>query len=114
MNIKSVRTARAVALSIHVCALLLVSTGCATRSRNLMLGVGIGAAAGGTAGYFIGKNAAAKKKAEESLGAQKSDAPILTKPEVRAVWEPDRIEDDKFISGHFIYIIQKPSTWSKP
>lgn len=44
----------------------------------------------------------------------KPDAPpSLTSPEVNRVWVPDSIEGEKYIMGHWIYVIKKTSVWSK-
>lgn len=37
--------------------------------------------------------------------------PSLRNAEVKTLWIPDKIEADRFEEGHFIYIIEKPSTW---
>lgn len=37
--------------------------------------------------------------------------PGINGPEVRRVWVPDKIEGNKLIKGHYIYIIKKNSTW---
>ncbi len=37
--------------------------------------------------------------------------PSLRNAEVKTLWIPDKIESDRFEEGHFLYIIEKPSTW---
>jgi hypothetical protein len=52
-----------------------------------------------------------KSQLETKDGKQKF--PGLTSPEVRAIWVPDKIENDQFVSGHYIYVIQKPATFKQ-
>lgn len=40
-------------------------------------------------------------------------APVLTMPKVRKVWVPDKIESDKYIEGHWVWILERTSTWSQ-
>ena len=40
------------------------------------------------------------------------NVPSLTSPEVRRMWVPEKIEGNKFIEGHYMYVIDKPSVWS--
>ncbi|MBL7669794.1 MAG: hypothetical protein JNM39_04855 [Bdellovibrionaceae bacterium] len=37
--------------------------------------------------------------------------PSLRNAEVKTLWIPDKIEADRYIEGHYIYIIEKPATW---
>ncbi|MCO5143623.1 MAG: hypothetical protein M9962_11085 [Oligoflexia bacterium] len=39
--------------------------------------------------------------------------PRLTRPEVTKVWVPDHISGDEYELGHWKYIINKNSTWTK-
>lgn len=39
-------------------------------------------------------------------------APFLTEPKVLKVWVPEKIEGDKFIEGHYMWILEKTSFWS--
>ncbi len=39
--------------------------------------------------------------------------PFLTAPKVRKVWIPEKIENDKFIEGHYMWILEKTSSWSQ-
>lgn len=40
-------------------------------------------------------------------------SPFLTAPKVRKVWIPEKIENDKFIEGHYMWILEKTSSWSQ-
>lgn len=39
--------------------------------------------------------------------------PSLTAPEVRRIWVPERIEGNKYFEGHYMYVIDKTSVWSR-
>lgn len=45
--------------------------------------------------------------------SKSTNTPSLTSPEVRRMWIPERIEGNKFIEGHYMYVIDKPSVWSR-
>ena len=56
--------------------------------------------------------------AGQSKGLQKKkpvagEFPHLTKPKLRSMWVPDQIEGNKYIEGHFIYLIEDAGSWSK-
>ena len=51
------------------------------------------------------------KKYKKIIETGDKNIPGLNGPEVRRVWVPDKIEGNKLIKGHFIYIIKKNSTW---
>lgn len=40
-------------------------------------------------------------------------SPFLTAPKVRKVWIPEKIENDKFIEGHYMWVLEKTSSWSQ-
>lgn len=42
-----------------------------------------------------------------------SKTPFLTAPKVRKIWVPEKIENDKFIEGHYMWILEKTSSWSQ-
>lgn len=42
-----------------------------------------------------------------------SKQPFLTTPKVRKIWVPEKIENDKFIEGHYMWILEKTSSWSQ-
>ncbi len=54
-----------------------------------------------------------------SLKQKKKDNPLeaippqLTRPEVRKIWVPDQIHDNIYEMGHWQYVIDKQSVWSK-
>lgn len=122
-----------------VCVPLILgfASGCSTSRRSVLLGstfgaslgTGMGLAAGGAKGAAVGGPVGAltggilgylahreeeKKKASQSAQSPRSlNVPALNRPEVRTLWVPERIENDRFIEGHRIFIIDKQSTWSR-
>ncbi len=42
-----------------------------------------------------------------------AEVPSLTSPEVRRIWVPEKIDGNKFIEGHYMYVIDKTSVWSR-
>jgi hypothetical protein len=51
---------------------------------------------------------------KKPISAQnKGKVPSLTAPEVRRIWIDDKIEGSRYIEGHYEYILDKPSVWSK-
>ena len=83
--------------------------------HGAMTGAAVGAALGGLMGFLEHKERAKKEslKIGSGHGASNADAPFLTKPKVQRVWVPEKVEGDKYISGHWIYVIERPSVWSK-
>ena len=126
-------------ITIVIASLFLCS--CSTLKDSLLLGGGIGATTGGVVGNFIGtangntttgtmigagsglllgaligysayKNAPkanTNTKAVES--PQDSKTPSLSAPVVRKIWVPSKIENNKFIEGHFEFVIERQSVW---
>ncbi len=43
----------------------------------------------------------------------KEKIPSLTTPEVRRVWIEPKIESDRYVEGHFVYVIDRPAVWGK-
>lgn len=83
------------------------------RDKSTVQGAAIGAVLGGLIAYAAHKQE--EKKLTPSLGKPElnAEAPSLTAPKVRRVWVPARIEGDRYINGHFEYVIEKTSTWSQ-
>jgi hypothetical protein len=80
-----------------------------------LLGLGIGAVFGGLMG-FAGHKDQEEKARQAKSGTKKTDdtkVPSLTSPEVRRVWVPEKIDGGKFIEGHYMYVIERNSVWSK-
>ena len=80
-----------------------------------LLGLGIGAVFGGTMGFLTHKDKEEKERLAK-LGSKKNEepkVPSLTSPEVRRVWVPEKIDGNKFIEGHYLYLIERSSVWSR-
>ena len=56
-----------------------------------------------------------KPKVDQSSNSNKSDnkSPSLTMPKVRKVWVPEKIEGDKYIEGHWMWVLERTTTWSQ-
>jgi hypothetical protein len=44
---------------------------------------------------------------------QSAVPPKLTEVKTKRIWIPDKIEGERFEEGHWLYIIDKPVSWSK-
>lgn len=74
------------------------------------VGLVSGAIIGGLLGYLTHKDQAYKATRNE-LPRDKVSTPSLTKPVVRRVWVPDKVEGEKLVRGHWVYILEKSSGW---
>ena len=56
-----------------------------------------------------------KNKSDSNSTSNKDSnkSPSLTAPKVSKVWVPEKIEGDKFIEGHFMWILEKTTSWSQ-
>ncbi len=56
-----------------------------------------------------------KNNQNQSNSANKADdkSPSLTSPKVRKVWVPEKIEGDRFIEGHWMWVLERTTTWSQ-
>lgn len=84
-------------------------------NRGAVAGAAVGAALGGLMGYLDYRERAKKEalRIGAEFGSSNSESPLLTKPKVLRVWVPEKVEGDKYISGHWMYVIERPSVWSK-
>jgi len=86
------------------------------RQRGALIGAASGALIGGLASYLLHRD---RKKSAKVLtsqilsGINDKSIPALKYPQVKRVWVPDQIEEDRYIKGHFIYLIDRPSVWTK-
>jgi|GEM_PF-980519 len=86
-------------------------------SKSRIVGASTGLLVGGVLGYFFDpKNKKPKPtvKADSKLEkATQVSAPFLTRPKVSMYWEPDKIEGNKYIEKHRVWILKSGSTWTR-
>ena len=83
-------------------------------SKGALTGAAVGAALGGLMGFLDHKERSKKFLKKEKFGFKRSNGePYLTDPQVRKIWVPEKINGNKYEAGHWMYIIQTPSTWRK-
>jgi hypothetical protein len=85
------------------------------RDKQTIQGAAIGAGLGALIGYaaHAGNNKSVKTPdmKVQALG-EDTKGPALMAPKVRRVWVPPQILGEKYIDGHFMYVIEKTSAWS--
>lgn len=92
------------------------------RTRNVIIGAGVGAVAGGFAGSAVyGSNERDKelaflkgKEAERKTSKGGQATPALQEPKVEAIWVESKVVGNRYIEGHFEYIITEPTRWEAP
>lgn len=91
------------------------------RTRNVIIGAGVGAVAGGFAGSAVyGNNerdkelAFLKGKETERKSSKSQATPALQEPKVEASWVESKVVGNRYIEGHFEYIITEPTRWEAP
>ena len=118
---------------------LLILTGCSTTTKSVLLGTAIGGVLGGAIGQnnsrnsegtmtgvavgsglgalfgYLGDLDRQKKEAKTDVkpNSPGEDFPSMTKPKLRSIWQPDRIEGNKYIRGHWIYVLDDPGSWTR-
>lgn len=85
------------------------------RTRGTLVGGTIGAGLGAIFGYESFKQ---KQKVMTSVPNIKDfekdpKTPSVTTPEVRRLWVPDKIDGNKYETGHWIFILEKTTTWGQ-
>ena len=78
--------------------------------RKRTTGTLIGAAIGGLFGYIAHKNQPDRKQTTKTLD---EDVPLLTRPKVRKIWVKDEVKGKRFVRGHWEYILEENSEWSR-
>ncbi len=81
-------------------------------ATSAALGAVIGAVAGGIMGH-AGYEDNKRKKEMAQFETEKVEVPSpeLRDAVVRRVWVPAKIEGLKYIGGHFMFVIERPSEW---
>lgn len=86
------------------------------RTRNVLIGATLGGMTGMVAGSLIHKESEKAKK-EAFLAGQKSAVPSssgmpnLSQPRVETRWIEGRVQGNRYIEGHFEYVIVEPVRW---
>ena len=127
--------------TIHIAVCLIALCGCASMEKSVLLGsaaggalgsgiglgveqsagsallgLGIGAVVGGVMGFGVHKDQEAKRGQLATPAITKdfkSKVPGVSTPEVRRVWIPEKIEGNKYIEGHYIYVIDRGAVWNR-
>ena len=81
-------------------------------TKSTLIGAGIGILTGGLFSYL------AQKSHEEKLLATNPqpaamEPPRLSNPDVKRIWIPERIDGTRFEAGHWMYVIDKPVSWTR-
>lgn len=91
------------------------------RTRNVIIGAGVGAIAGGLTSHAIHENnerdkelAYLKGKEAERKTSKGKSIPALQEPKVEAVWVESKAVGNRYVDGHFEYIITEPTRWEAP
>lgn len=91
------------------------------RTRNVIIGAGVGAIAGGFTGAAIHENnerdkelAYLKGKEAQRKSSKAGNPPSLQQPKVEAIWVESKVVGNRYIEGHFEYIITEPTRWEAP
>lgn len=91
------------------------------RTRNVIIGSAIGGVAGMAAGALIHSSNEDKKRdayeqgKSDTLKKQQGNAsmPNLKNPKVEAHWMDGKISGNRYIEGHFEYVIVEPARWEE-
>lgn len=89
------------------------------RTRNVILGTAVGAMAGSIAGDLSYKELESQKRDAFLKGkasapqARDGAMPTLKNPKVESRWVEGRISGNKYIEGHYEYIILEPARWEE-
>lgn len=87
------------------------------RTRNVIVGATVGAIAGG----FTGSALHDQKEQEKEIALLKSQSrassrapavPELQQPKVEAYWVESKVVGNKWVEGHYEYVISEPTRWA--
>ena len=86
------------------------------RTRNVILGSAVGAMAGMVAGGALHDDSERKKKeaflkGQASVPKMEGNPPSLAAPRVETRWIEGRVQGNRYIEGHFEYLIIEPARW---
>ncbi len=88
------------------------------RTRNVIVGSALGGMAGMIAGSVIHENTEkqkqeAFKRGQSSPAKQPGSMPNLKDPKVDARWVDGRIVGNRYVEGHWEYVIVEPARWEE-
>lgn len=86
------------------------------RTRNVIIGASAGAIAGGFTGSSLFEQKEQEKEIEllKSKNQNRSPAPPeLEKPKVEARWVESKVSGNRWIEGHYEYVIAEPTRWAE-
>ena len=87
------------------------------RTRNVIVGAGLGAMAGMVAGSAIYSQQEKAKKEAFLQGVKAGSTPVsgampaLSQPKVETHWVEGKVQGNRYIEGHFEYVIVEPVRW---
>ena len=85
------------------------------RDKQTIQGAAIGAGLGALIGFAAhsGKSNSVKTPdlKVQAIG-EDTKTPSLMAPKVRRIWVGPQIQGEKYIEGHYMYVIEKTSAWS--
>ena len=91
------------------------------RTRNVIIGAAAGGLAGSLTAAAVHENTEKEKEIAYLKGreSKRSDTkspliPTLEDPKVEAEWVESKVIGNKYIEGHFEYIIKEPIRWENP
>lgn len=89
------------------------------RTRNVIIGAGVGSIAGAVTGAAIGESVEREKelsylKGKNSSSNKKGNPPSLQEAKVESRWVEGRIIGNRYVEGHYEYIILEPTRWEAP
>jgi len=91
----------------------------AFRTRNVIIGTALGGMVGAIAGSEIHKSQEEQKKEAFLKGRASAPSqatgvmPSLTQPKVRTEWVESHTVGNRYVEGHFEYVIEEPSRWDQ-
>ncbi|MEK6775117.1 MAG: hypothetical protein AABY64_14345 [Bdellovibrionota bacterium] len=55
------------------------------------------------------------KSGDIKKDSKEEEIPKITKPNVKKIWIPEEIRNNgtEYVEGHYMYLIERNSTWSK-
>lgn len=89
------------------------------RTRNVVIGATFGGVAGAMAGSSMFDSSEKRKQDSYEKGklnakeafAKQGSMPELKDPKVESRWVEGRVQGNRYIDGHFEYIITEPARW---